>query len=198
MRKMFLLLILSTIVATLTTLSRAQLSTGLVTTVGGSSLCPIQNSQGQPTGWIPGTLCQNATLTACSGADNINFTFGYENPTHGAYAGTVLFFSSAGGESPRRRRPPARNGRAGLPPKRVRGRADSMGRGALGSECWSDWNEHSVRSLPTRDFHQLGTRQPSSVPGNGAEQRWLLRAGSERGIGPNCLLACVVRLRNIS
>jgi len=103
MRKALLVIAMVATVAALTTLSRAQLLTGTVSTVGGSSSCPVYNSQNQPTGWIPGTICQNATITGCSGADDINFTFGYEPQTQGSYKGTVLFFSSAGGESPRRR-----------------------------------------------------------------------------------------------
>ena len=99
MRKAQLVITLVAAVAALTTLSRAQLQTGLVSTQGNSYTCPLVNSQGQPTGWIPGTTCQNATVTNCS-ADDVNFTFGYEPQTQGAYAGTILFFSSGGGEAP--------------------------------------------------------------------------------------------------
>jgi hypothetical protein len=81
MRKALLVITLIAGVAALTTLSRAQLQTGLVNTQGTSYTCPLLNSQNQPTGWIPGTLCQNATLTNCAGADDISFIFGYEPPT---------------------------------------------------------------------------------------------------------------------
>jgi len=81
-------------VAALTTLSRAQLLTGTVSTVGGSSSCPVYNSQNQADGldsWH--LLCQNATITGCSGADDINFTLLAMSRRHRAHTrGTVSVF----------------------------------------------------------------------------------------------------------
>jgi len=100
MRKALLVIAMVATVAALTTLSRAQLLTGTVSTVGGSSSCPVYNSQNsRRAGFL--ALSARTRRSLAAPAPTTSTSRLAMSRRHRAHTrGPFLFFSSAGGESP--------------------------------------------------------------------------------------------------
>jgi len=165
----------------LTTLSRAQLLTGTVSTVGGSSSCPVYNSQNQPTGWIPGTICQNATITGLLRRRRQSTSRLAMSRRHRAHTrGPFCFFSSAGGESPGDDDLPTLNLRALLPSERYEIVPSRWTEGPW-SRLMGRRNQPFCGSVPSGDFHSTGLQQSSTFQGTAQNRAGYCAQGEARG-----------------
>jgi hypothetical protein len=85
--------------------AHAQLSLGSVTNIGDPFACPASGwySYNAGGGTVYSMSCFGATLSSCSNAQDIGFTFGYLSPSGiitGSVKGVIVFFNGSGGEEP--------------------------------------------------------------------------------------------------